>query len=327
MLSRVADSIFWTCRYIERAENIARFINVNWHLLLDGATRTKEIQWGPLINITGDEDLFQERYEEPTLENVLRFLAFDLEYPNSIRSCLRAARENARSVRDIISADIWEQVNRFYHMVDEAADDGRVLATPYDFFARCIHESNQFVGLTVTTMDHDEGWNFCRAGRMLERADKTSRILDVKYYYLLPTVDDVGTAVDHVQWSALLRSTSALEAYRRRNGAISPTRAIELLLLDRQFPRSVRYCVDLVVEALHEISGSPRGSFCNDAERTAGQLAADLAYTHVDDLIRNGLHEYLDVLQTRLNDIGTSVMETFFVIETPQEAEMLQTQE
>lgn len=310
MLSRVAESIFWMCRYIERAENIARVVNVNWHLSLDASS--SEPQWQPLVAITGDEELYVERYGEINQSDVFRFLALDRAYPNSINSCLKQARENARSVREIIPSDLWEQVNMFQQKVDEASRSSETVSHPHDFLEMVIKESNEFIGRTLTTMTHDDGWYFCRAGRMLERADKTSRILDVKYFYLLPQPEDVGSPVDNVQWSALLRSVSALQAYRQRYGQIDPRNVVEWLLLSHEFPRSVRYCVESVQYAIKMISSSPMGAYSNDAERYVDQLRSQLACARADEVVLAGVHEFVDSLQMQLNDIGMAIGETFF---------------
>ena len=310
MLSRVAESIYWMCRYIERAENIARVVNVNWHLSLDDTS--SEPQWQPLIAITADEEPFLERYGDASQANVFRFLALDKLYANSIYSCMKQARENARSVREIIPSDLWEQVNMFYRKVDDATRDPSIELKPHDFLEMVIKESNEFIGRTLTTMTHDDGWFFCRIGRMLERADKTSRILDVKYFYLLPHVEDVGSPLDNVQWSALLRSVSALQAYRQRYGQIEPKHVVEHLLLSHDFPRSVRYCVESVQYSVAKISGSPDGVYSNDAERNVDQLRSQLACAQADEVIDEGLHEFVDSLQTKLNYIGAAIGETFF---------------
>ena len=192
LLSRVADSVYWMARYIERAENVARFIDVNLNLMLDLPLDTAQ-QWQPLVDITGDSQEFLERYGSADPQNVIRFLTFDADNVNSIVSCLRAARENARSVREIISSEMWEQLNESYLMVNDAARSGGTLTDPQDLFASVKMASHTFAGVTDATMTHGEGWHFCQLGRMLERADKTSRILDVKYFMLLPSVRDVGT--------------------------------------------------------------------------------------------------------------------------------------
>src|SRR6266851_6271298 len=242
MLSRVADSIYWMSRYVERAENVARFIEVNLQLMLD-APSGEDQQWEPLVNTTGDGEAFTKRYGEATQQNVIQFLTFDAENPNSILSCVRAARENARSVREIISSEMWEQLNEFYLLVNSAAANVGSLRDPHELFASVKMSSHQLAGVTDATMTHNEGWHFSRLGRQLERADKTSRIVDVKYFLLLPTVADVGTTSDDIQWAAVLRSASAFEMYRKRHGRISPDRIAEFLLLDRDFPRAIHYCL------------------------------------------------------------------------------------
>ncbi|MEM0980974.1 MAG: alpha-E domain-containing protein, partial [Cyanobacteria bacterium P01_H01_bin.58] len=209
MLSRVAESIYWLNRYVERAENVARFVDVNLHLLLDTSLEGSTQQWEPLVVTTGDGELFQERYGTATAKNVLQFLTFDAAYPNSILSCVRAARENSRSIREIISSEMWEQINSFYLWVQEAAqgeaDEDHLL----NFYQEVKMASHLFAGVMDATMAHNEGWHFGHLGRLLERADKTARILDVKYYILLPSVHDVGTPLDSLQWIALLKSASA----------------------------------------------------------------------------------------------------------------------
>jgi uncharacterized alpha-E superfamily protein len=323
MLSRVADSLYWMSHYIERAENVARFIDVNLHMILDlpvGATE----QWEPLVITTGDDASFAQRYGTATRENVIEFLTFDKKNPNSIVSCLRAARENARSVREIISSEMWEQINIFYLMVHDRVAGKRVKQAPYDFFREIKMASHLFEGLANATMSHGEGWHFCRLGRLLERADKTSRILDVKYFLLLPSVADVGSPLDDIQWAAVLRSTSALEMYRKRHHLLTPDNIVDFLLLDREFPRSIHYCLMKADESLHAISGTPVGTFRNPAEQHLGQLRGELAYAQVEDIIRTGLHEFLDAFQTKLNRVGDSILATFFALQPIGEAITLQ---
>jgi uncharacterized alpha-E superfamily protein len=313
MLSRVADSIYWMSRYVERAENVARFISVNLNLSLDMPGEAGQ-QWWPLVVITGDDAAYQKRIKTTTKESVVQFLTFDTENPNSILSCLRSARENARGVREIISAEMWEHINKFYISIRDGGSLEEILDNPYTFFERVSVSGQQFLGVTDATMTHGEAWHFCQLGRMLERADKTSRILDVKYFILLPKVSDVGTPFDDVQWLALLRSASALEMYRQRHGRISPVNVVNFLVLDREFPRAVLHCLTRANESLHSISGTHTGGYSNVAERRLGQLRAELAYTHAEDVIRDGLHEFVDSLQNRLNGIGESIYDSFFAM-------------
>lgn len=317
MLSRVADSIYWMCRYIERAENVARFIDVNLQLMLD-STSGDDQQWRPLVNTTGDDETFAKRFPEATQQNVMHFLTFDGENPNSILSCLRAARENARTVREIISSSMWVELNKFYLMVTSAAVNPQALTSPHEFFTEVKNASHLFNGITDATMTHNEGWHFLHMGRMLERADKTSRILDVKYFILLRSVEDVGTAFDDVQWAAVLRSASAFEMFRKRHGRISPRGVAEFMLLDREFPRAIQYCLLSARDSLYAVSGTPVGTYRNSAEKVLGQLCSDLSFASVEDIFKQGLHEYLDDLQTRMNQVGTEIFETFLALKTPQ---------
>ena len=311
MLSRVADSIYWMTRYVERAENIARFIEVTLNLILDQPSSAEQ-QWKPLIDATGDEEFFSEHYGEPTAENVTKFLTSDRDYPHSILSCLSAARENARTVRETISSETWEELNEFYHFVKSNSPNDDIITQASDFFSRIRQHSHLFNGTLDATMSRGLGWHFANLGRMLERADKTSRILDVKYFTLLPNIEDVGTTIDDLQWSAVLRSVSGFEMFRKRYHSITIHRVVEFLILDRSFPRSVNYCLIQADQSLHAISNSPQGSYSNAAEQLLGQLQSELAYSDVQTIINQGMHESIDNLQSRLNQIGKEIHETFF---------------
>jgi uncharacterized alpha-E superfamily protein len=313
MLSRVADSIYWMNRYVERAENVARFVDVNLNLLLDSPIGVQQ-QWEPLVVTTGDIGLFRERYGEATAENVLRFLTFDREYPNSIISCLQAARENARSVREIISSEMWEQVNAFYLMVKDAADHAS-LADVHSFFPEVKMASHLFAGVMDATMAHNEGWHFGQLGRLLERADKTARILDVKYFIILPEVTDIGSPLDDLQWVALLKSASAYEMYRKCQYRITPQAVTEFLILNREFPRSIQFCLIQSELSLHHISGTAAGTWRTASDRSLGRLRSELDYLTIEEIIGQGLHEFLDGLQQRLNDVGGKIFEDFFALQ------------
>lgn len=298
-------------RYLERAENTARFIDVNQNLTLE-AEATGGPQWIPLVDTAGDRELFEELHPSASRDDVVHFLAFEPLNPNSIYSCLANARENARTIRENITTEMWEETNTLYHLVKHAASDRRVLRSPYSFLSRIKLASLTLIGITDATMSHGEPWHFVRLGRLLERADKTTRILDVKYYVLLPSTAAVGTPVDVVQWSALLKSASALEMYRKSYGRIAPTKVADFLLLDRLFPRSVRFSLIGAEDSLHAITGTPVGSFTNRAEQQLGRLRSELDYTHVSDVIDAGMHEFIDSLQAKLNDVGAAVHTTFF---------------
>jgi uncharacterized alpha-E superfamily protein len=310
LLSRVADSVYWMARYIERAENVARFIGVNVHLMLDLPSEPVN-QWKPLVDISGDVKVFMDRYGVPTQENVVKFHAFDAQNLNSILSSVRAARENARSVRETISSEMWEQVNSLYHLVNSAAENPSRESLS-DFFRRVRMACHLFQGITDGTMTHNEPWHFMRLGRSLERADKTTRILDVKYFILLPDIQFVGTPYDDIQWAAVLKSVSGFEMYRKRFGQIDPKRIVEFLLVDGEFPRAVRYCMGRADHSVHAITGTPLGSFTCASEQRLGQLRAELDYTHTDSVFGSGLHEFLDGLQLKMNKVDLCIQQDFF---------------
>jgi uncharacterized alpha-E superfamily protein len=323
MLSRVANSIYWMCRYIERAENVARFISVNLNLLLDIPLEAN-LQWAPMIAVTGDRKLYEEKYPNYSQENVIRFLTFDREYGNSIISSLQAARENARSVREIISSEMWEQLNRFYIELKEAEHTGFADNDPHKFFLMIKMRGHMFSGLLYSTMSHGEPWHFARMGLMIERADKISRILDVKYFMLLPKTDYIGSPYDNIQWAAVLKSASAHDMYRKRFHRISPVNVADFLIFDAEFPRSIRHCLGNAFESLHKITGSPYGFAGNRVEKYMGRLVADLNYSDIEDVMAVGMHEYLDSLQIRLNDVGREISSTFFRLIPAQDASVSQ---
>jgi uncharacterized alpha-E superfamily protein len=311
MLSRVAESIYWMSRYVERAENIARFIDVHLQLVLD-APEGQEHQWQPLVNATGDQDEFSERYGPATQDKVLEFITFDPQNPNSILSCLQAARENARGVREVISSAMWLQLNKFYLMVNSAGSAPIDLDVAAEFFHEVKLSSHLFTGITDATMTHGAAWHFSQIGRMLERADKTSRIVDMKYYMLLRSPEEVGTPIDHIQWAAVLRSASAFEMYCKRPDRISPAGVVEFLMLDPEFPRSVRFCLKSARDSLQLITGTPLDTFRDAPEQVLGQICADLAFVTVDEMFRYGLHEYIDQFQVNLNRTGQAIFDRFF---------------
>ena len=317
MLSRSAESLYWLSRYVERAENIARFIDVNLHLNLDVPADIGN-QWEPLVRVTGDWDRFIERYGAATRRNVIEFLTLDRSYPNSILSCLERARENARGQRQIISSEMWEHINRTYLLLRSATPE-QVQQFPHDFYNSVKNASHTFVGITTATMSHGEAWHFSQIGRMIERADKTSRILDVKYFILLPKPQDVGTPFDTVQWSALLRSASAFEMYLKRFGRVSPSDVAQFLILDRDFPRAIHFCVIEAEESMRLVTGSPEGTYTNQAERSLGKLRAQLAYSRIEDIVGDGLHEFLDSVQLHLNTVDGAINETFFALQPARE--------
>ncbi|MBX3422117.1 MAG: alpha-E domain-containing protein [Pirellulaceae bacterium] len=313
MLSRVANSMYWMARYIERAENLSRYIEVTLNVILDQPDAADR-QWKPLILATGDALDFYQRYNRPDAQQVIHFLTFDPDYSNSIKSCLTQARENARTIRETISSEAWEQINEFYHWLNGSQQQTMSLDQLSDFYQRARLHSHLFNGILDATMSHGEGWHFFNLGRLIERADQTSRILDVKYFSLLPKLDDVGTTIDDLQWSAVLRSVSGFEVYRKRYRAITVPRVVEFLILEREFPRAILFSLDGANRSLHAITGSPLGIFRNVPEQRLGQLLANLAYADVRQIISRGLHEFADELQVKLNEVDEAIFDEFFAL-------------
>jgi uncharacterized alpha-E superfamily protein len=317
MLSRVAESIFWMARYIERAENTARFIDVNARLILD-MPMNSNLQWEPMIRVTGDTELFHSQYDNANQENVINFLAFDRNYANSIISCVNKARENARSVREIISTEMWQCINEFHLFLMNPTAKQDAFANLHSFFTSIKNYSQLLAGITESTMVHNEGWHLSRMGRLLERADKTSRILDVKYFIILPGVDYVGTAFDTLQWAALLRSASALDMYRKQYNQLSPGNITRFLFFDPYFPRSVKYCLRRCDISMHDITGTPMSSYSTLAERQLGMLQAEIEYADISEIMQSGLHEYIDNFQMKLNKVGDAIANSFFTMQHPE---------
>ncbi|MEZ5397641.1 MAG: alpha-E domain-containing protein [Bryobacterales bacterium] len=319
MLSRVAESIYWLNRYIERAENVARLVDVNLHLLLD-LPEMFEGQWDALVHVSGDYEDFKERHGEANQSSVIEFLTFDRENPSSILSSVMAARENARSTREIITSETWEAINEFYLSITAPGAKDQAIQNPHEFFRGVRRASHLVEGANSETSSRNEGWHFARMGRSIERADKTTRILDIKYFLLLPDISHVGTAVDDIHWGAVLRSAGAFEMYRKAYGKVTANSIVRFLLLDAQFPRSVRHCLTRMDKSLHMVTGTPERSYSNSAERRLGQFLSELEYADERDIMRQGLHEYLDMLQTRINEVGDALHETFFALKPVTEA-------
>ena len=316
MLSRVANSLYWMSRYIERSENTARIVDTNLQLLLDfrslDDTTLAEL-WMPIVQSTGDEEKFLEKYPRATGQAVTEFLVLDAANPNSIVSSIAQARENARTVRDQITGELWEELNRLYLWTRGPEARQLWINSPQDFFAQVKNCSLLLLGLIYGTIVHNEGWQFMQVGKFLERADKTTRILDVRHKTFpehgAPTVT---TQQDALEWSAVLRSCSAWDAYKSAYGAeVRPEWAVELLLFSEEFPRSVRFCIEKLDDALRQISGVAPRRYSNAAEKLSGRLLAELEYGTLDEVLAHGVHDYLDVLQGKFNAIGKALFDAY----------------
>jgi uncharacterized alpha-E superfamily protein len=315
MLSRVADSCFWLSRYIERAETNARILDVNMQLMLDFEDQTAlsmPQHWQPVLATLEDQELFSKIHEEVTPDAVMDFVTFEKKNPHGIYTCVANARENARTVREQISSEMWEQLNRTYLYLRDGRARVDFQESPIDFYRRLVDQLHGFQGTTDATMTHGEGWDFIQIGKYLERADSTSRVLDIKYHILLPSGEQVGGHVDITQWMAVLRSCSGLEAYLKSYvGHVSGWQVAEFLILHDEFPRSLRFCVDGLDSALHRVSGCEKNHFSTEAERLSGQLRSSLDYTTIASVFDNGLHQFLDKTQLHLIEIAEAIKETY----------------
>ncbi len=300
---------------MERAENYARFISVNFNLALDLPPNVSE-QWEPLLTATADHYLFYQFYNEPTRENVIEFMTFDKRNPNSIYNSIAFARENARTVRETISKEMWENLNQLYLWLKDITQKGNwSLNQMPEFYSQIKNGSQLFYGVIDATITRNEAWHFGRLGRFLERADKTSRFLDVKYFTLLPDADITGKTLDLVMWTAVLKSVSAYNMYRQQYQTPTPSHIVEFLMLDKLFPRSMAHCIRQAELSLYEISGTPLNKgFSNQAEKKISKLRAEIEFTEVEDIFKSGLHQYLDHFQSQCNEVGQTIFETYFDI-------------
>jgi uncharacterized alpha-E superfamily protein len=313
MLSRVADSLYWINRYVERAENISRFVEVSQAMALDCPPGSAE-PWLPLIDASGDRELFDTLFPGATPENVIQFLVREPKNPSCVVNCLASARENARQIRDVITTEMWEQINGFYWALQEQ----EYWQQPPQEQLREIRRACQlFYGITDATLSRDLSWQFSRLGRLLERADKTTRILDVKYFLLLPSTEAVGGVLDELQWIALLRTAGAYQMFRQsQQKAIAPDAVAAFLLLDPIFPRSVRYCLGRIRDSLQIVQGQRVPGPPDDLECLIGLVLARWSYTRIEELITNGLHEAIDHLQQDLNKLHTLIEQRYFIVPT-----------
>ena len=311
MLSRTADHLYWMSRYTERAENLARLLDVTYQMSLVPKTLAVENQnWGAILALNSLEQSFFERYDEVSAENVLRFMVLDPSNLSSIYSCLRAARENAHAVRGTLTSETWERCNMTWIEVRERQFEPIMAAGIGQFFEWVKLRAAVIRGVTFGTMLQDEALSFIRLGGYIERADNTARILDVKYHVL--NGDGEEGASDFYQWGALLRSVSAFEVYRKvYRDVITPARVAELLMLRPDMPRSLHACMRGVTRMLDDI----RNAQSSETERLAGLLHSQIHYARIDDILAENLHQYLVDFMDRIYELGNGIRRDFLVPE------------
>ncbi|MGB4467127.1 MAG: alpha-E domain-containing protein [Azovibrio sp.] len=317
MLSRTADHLFWMSRYVERAENLARLLDVTWQMsMVPQSLEAANQNWYAVIVLNSLEETFARKYSEVNADNVLRFMVSDPDNPASLYSCLRLGRENAHAVRGTITAEMWETLNSTWLELRAQSYEQLTANGPGDFFEWVKIKSSLIRGVTIGTMLQDEAYHFIRLGTLLERADNTARILDVKYHVLKPKGEE-GTS-DFYQWGALLRSVSAFEVYRKTYRAvINPERVAELLILQPDMPRSLLFCLKGVVKNLELVANDQSG----ETLRRAGQLYCEIRYVRIEDILEHGLHEYLTDFMDRIYDLGNGISRDFLVPVATQIAE------
>ncbi len=348
MLSRTADHLFWMARYMERAENTARMLDVNYQTsLLPQSEEAAERGWRGMLSINEISGDFARRYREVTPRTVIEYMVNDASNGSSIRSCLMAARENARAVRGTLTTEVWETQNQTWLEFQRLIGDGAFQKSPGEAFEWVKFRSHLSRGVTVGTMLQDEAFHFLRIGSFLERADNTARLLDVKFHSLPHDSFGIGAGAigartrngvatlapsaggngvqaqsqsqesgnkdvefDFYHWSAVLRSVSGFEIYRKvyRN-VIRPERVAELLILRPDMPRSLAACMHELVANLHRVANEQS----KDTLRLAGRLSADLQYGRIDEILATGLHAYLTQFLERVNALGTGISRDFLV--------------
>jgi uncharacterized alpha-E superfamily protein len=302
MLSRVADSLYWMSRYLERAEHSARVVDVHLNLMLDESSGSTDRRWSRVIatlNLPALED-GEDVYTHAQAHG------FD-----EISTCIMQARENARQVREQISSEMWEQLNRLFLEVKRMGTSDIWDAQPLDFLSGVKESSHLFQGITDSTMNHGEGWQFIQAGRFLERAAATSRLLDVHFREFLSDDENTTDSNAHMEWIGLLRSCTAFESYCKVNTAdLKPERIAEFLLLNPEFPHSIRFAVDQIQQSLGSIHESTSSKKSGKVAKLAGRLRAELSFTPLEEIMAN-LHEYFESIRDHCAQIHQAVNQVY----------------
>jgi uncharacterized alpha-E superfamily protein len=303
LLSRTADHLFWMARYIERAENMARVLDVTHDMsLVPDAAASEADLWIPALEMSGNKDIYDEDYDSYSASDVIHFLSMDEGNPSSIYNCLRNARENARAVRVALTSETWENINALWLEFRQFPKNNLAQTGLHEFCDWVKSRSHLFRGVSFGTMLRDDAFRFVRLGGFLERADNTARLLDVKYHLLNP--DDNHSTVDYYEWSAVLRSVSAFQAYQKVfSDAIQPSRVAELLMLREDMPRSLHACYADITGILDQLAGGRK----NECRRLAGEIHASLRFGRMDDIFKDGLHEFLTDFIVSNNQLGIEI--------------------
>ena len=315
MLSRTADHLFWMSRYTERAENTARILDVNYQTsLLPQSAGVDQVGWEGLLRISELMQSYQHEYGAVNAKDVLHFMVRDETNPSSIVSCLKAARENARAVRGVLTTELWETQNQTWLELQRLLKGKSFEKDPSEFFEWVKFRSHLSRGVAIGTMLQDEAFHFYRMGTFLERADNTARLIDVKFQAVesdfFGAASEADQELDFYHWSAILRSVSGFEVYRKvYRAVITPERVAELLILRPDMPRSLVACMNEVVNNLKAVSNDTSA----DTERYAGKLRAELQFGRIDEILANGLHAFLTQFLDRVNMLGARISRNFLM--------------
>ena len=315
MLSRVADSLYWMSRYIERAEHTTRLLDVNLNLMLDESARSADHRWQRMLNALGRPKEVQWTGDPYALTQALFFNA---DYPGSILSCVTAARENARHVREQISTEQWQRLNTLYLRLTHPEMGGDAISRygqPQDALAQVMTAVHQFQGVSDSTMSHGEGWHFIQVGRYIERAAATALLLEAYHDDLWAFPDRLADGNEYIEWMGLLRCATAFEAYCKVYTAdVTPDRVLEFLLLDREFPHSVRFSIDALRSALDAIQSGAGDGARTQAEplqRLMGRLQSSLRYSSVEEIAAGDIVAYLRRIQQQCGDIHEMIYQLY----------------
>jgi uncharacterized alpha-E superfamily protein len=315
MLSRVADALFWMSRYVERAEHVARLLDVCFHQELDlrGVMAAPyELEWTSLVAILQQQQPPASVNGVSPHSTIGHWLTFDLNNPNSILSCVAAARNNARHIRGAINSVMWRELNKLYWQLRDPEFSHRARESPHDFYQAVECGSHIFQGVCDATLTHDEGWQFLRLGKFLERADKTLLILDVKFHRLRDEINPADLPLSNLQWAGVLRSCLAYEAYQRLYvGRVEPVRVVEFLLLHPEFPRSVRFALESAADALAAIEGTSARHGEGRTDRLLGRVLSDLRYAELDLVLKGDLHAFLGSVRERCSRVSLAVQQQY----------------
>jgi uncharacterized alpha-E superfamily protein len=310
LLARSAGNLFWLARYLERVENMARIIEITETFTRDSGARN----WLSVVQINADEKRFFEKHKFADGRSVVHFYMLDSDNPTSVPNSLQAAHQNARALRPILSIEMWEQVNVMRNSW-RAVSAGDLTGPGLTRLCKRLREQCQVSeGVVEGSFSHDEGWHYYRIGKNIERADQVTRLLDIKYHLLLPNVDAVGSALDASQWNALLRAANGYQAFRRvHQGRLSPAVVAGFLLFSDSFPRSMTHCVRQISYMLTQLRSRYRLSGGAAAEDKLDEMRAVLSDLSIDRIIENGLHEYLDWVQSQLGALTADISDGFFL--------------